>query len=147
MSRKKTIQTAATVADGPEAERGSASLRDDITRLLDTASRASARAVNAVMTAAYWEFGRRIVEFEQGGRARAEYGKGLLRTFAADLTSRYGRGLAVDNLQRFRPNKVLASEYRTALPDEKLIAKELAKTRLLLSERPANRRHKAEAAQ
>ena len=43
--------------------------------LLESARRASARAVNCVMTATYWEIGRRIVELEQGGEDRAEYGK------------------------------------------------------------------------
>jgi len=46
--------------------------------------------------------GRRIVEHEQQGRARAEYGEALLKRLAFDLTSRYGRGFGVDNLQRFR---------------------------------------------
>jgi len=54
------------------------------------------------MTATYWEIGRRIVEHEQGGKARAEYGEALLNRLAADLTARFGRGFGVDNLQRFR---------------------------------------------
>jgi len=49
----------------------------------------------------------------------------------------------LDNL----PNRALAAEYRTALPDEKLIAEELARTRRFLSERSASRNHRAEAAQ
>jgi hypothetical protein len=40
----------------------------DIVALLDAARHAAARSVNALMTASYWEIGRRIVEFEQGGR-------------------------------------------------------------------------------
>ena len=70
--------------------------------LLDEARRTSARAVNAIMTATYWEIGRRIVEYEQQGKARAEYGEALLKRLAADLTPRCGRGFGVDNLQRFR---------------------------------------------
>lgn len=46
--------------------------------LLEAAWRASARAVNALMTATYWEIGRRIVEFEQHGKQRAQYGERLL---------------------------------------------------------------------
>lgn len=46
----------------------------DLSRLLEDAGRVSARAVNSVMTATYWELGRRIVEFEQGGEKRAGYG-------------------------------------------------------------------------
>jgi predicted nuclease of restriction endonuclease-like (RecB) superfamily len=73
-----------------------------IAGLLEEARRTSARAVNALMTATYWEIGRRIVEHEQGGKARAEYGEALLKRLAADLTARFGRGFGVDNLQRFR---------------------------------------------
>ena len=54
------------------------------------------------MTATYWEIGRRIVEFEQGGERRAEYGEGLLERLSSDLTSRFGRGFARPNLIRFR---------------------------------------------
>ncbi len=41
-----------------------------IVALLEEARRAAARSVNALMTASYWEIGRRIVEFEQGGQGR-----------------------------------------------------------------------------
>src|SRR4030095_578094 len=47
------------------------SVHDDIVALLEAARRAAARSVNALMTATYWEIGRRIVEFEQGGKERA----------------------------------------------------------------------------
>ena len=49
-----------------------------ISDLLDQARRMSARTVNRILTATYWEIGRRIVEHEQGGEARAEYGQNLL---------------------------------------------------------------------
>jgi predicted nuclease of restriction endonuclease-like (RecB) superfamily len=70
--------------------------------LIDEARRTSARAVNAIMTGTYWSIGRYIVEFEQGGKSRAEYGEELLKRLAADLKNRCGRGFAVDNLQRMR---------------------------------------------
>lgn len=70
--------------------------------LLEEARRTTARAVNALMTATYWEIGRRVVEYEQGGKARAEYGKSLLETLAADLTARFGRGFSRQNLQQMR---------------------------------------------
>jgi DUF1016 N-terminal domain len=57
--------------------------------LLEQARRNSARSVNALMTPTYWEIGRRIVEQEQRGQKRAQYGKALLRRLAADLTSRF----------------------------------------------------------
>ena len=73
-------------------------LVQDLSGILEAARRSSARAVNAVMTATYWEIGRRIVEFEQGGEERAEYGKELLKRLGRDLSRRFGRGFAQRNL-------------------------------------------------
>jgi len=69
-----------------------------ITTLLETARHATARMVNGILTATYWEVGRRIVEFEQGGKARAGYGEALLKQLAQDLTARCGRGFSKSNL-------------------------------------------------
>ncbi len=60
--------------------------------LLEQARRTTVRAVNSVLTATYWEIGRRIVEFEQGGKETSEYGEKLLERISADLTARHGRG-------------------------------------------------------
>lgn len=60
--------------------------------LLDSARRASARAVNRFMTATYWEIGRRIVEHEQAGQKRAGYGEEVVRKLSDDLSRRFGRG-------------------------------------------------------
>lgn len=54
------------------------------------------------MTASYREIGRRIVEFEQGGKGRAKYGEALIERLAADLTRRFGRGFSADNLELMR---------------------------------------------
>jgi predicted nuclease of restriction endonuclease-like (RecB) superfamily len=70
--------------------------------LLEQARRNSVRSVNALMTATYWEIGRRIVEQEQCGQKRAQYGKALLRRLAADLTSRFGKGFSERNLLAMR---------------------------------------------
>ena len=90
----------------PPAKPASASnyegLVAELSRLLEDARRVSARAVNTVMTATYWEFGRRIVEFEQGGARRAAYGEALLERLAHDLTARFGRGFSLRNLRNFR---------------------------------------------
>lgn len=62
-----------------------------VVQLIDDARRASARTVNVIMTATYWSIGRHIVEFEQAGKTRAEYGAELLKRLATDLSARYGR--------------------------------------------------------
>ena len=59
-------------------------------------------AVNQTMTETYWRIGRYIVEFEQKGMARAEYGKQLLVNLSKDLTIRCGRGFSRSNLTYMR---------------------------------------------
>lgn len=81
--------------------------------LIDEARRASARTVNAIMTATYWSIGRHIVEFELGRKKRAEYGEELLLRMAADLTAQFGRGFSRQNLQQMR-------QFYQAFPPEQI---------------------------
>lgn len=73
-----------------------------ITALLDESRLHAARSVNAILTATYWEIGRRIVEFEQQGELRAGYGEETLRRLSRDLTKRFGRGFGYINLGMMR---------------------------------------------
>lgn len=73
-----------------------------ISDLLEYARRTAVRAVNGILTATYWEVGRRVVEFEQGGQARAAYGTALLKRLAQDLTAGGGRGFSERNLEYMR---------------------------------------------
>lgn len=73
-----------------------------IVELLHDARRAAARNVNALMTASYWEIGRRIVEAEQKGKRRAGYGEQLIERLSQDLTLRFGRGFSARNLEQMR---------------------------------------------
>ncbi|ASC67447.1 hypothetical protein B9P52_25655 [Achromobacter denitrificans] len=81
---------------------GYAGIHGGIVDLLDTARRTAARSINALMTASYWEVGRRIVEAEQQGKRRAGYGEQLIERLASDLTRRFGRGFSRQNLQQMR---------------------------------------------
>ena len=74
----------------------------DVSKIIDAARESAARSVNAAMTAAYWLIGRRIVEFEQSGEERAEYGAALMERLAEDLTRQFGRGFSRQNLQHMR---------------------------------------------
>jgi len=177
------------------------SILGDISNVIDAARKSAARSVNYIMTAAYWLTGRRIVEFEQGGKERADYGEDLVRRLSTDLTAKFGRGFAKSNLYQMRSfylshmgilqtasgiyatalpisgdvrplekfqtvfgissnskknrtlsseialrelancfplswsSYVMASEYRTALPDEKELAAEIERTQALLQDR------------
>jgi predicted nuclease of restriction endonuclease-like (RecB) superfamily len=81
---------------------GYAGIHGGIVELLDAARQAAARSVNALMTASYWEVGRRIVEAEQQGKRRAGYGEQLIERLSADLTVQFGRGFGVNNLENMR---------------------------------------------
>lgn len=54
------------------------------------------------MLETYWQIGQHIVEFEQGGNIRAEYGKALISSLAKDLSLLHGKGFSVSNVKRFR---------------------------------------------
>ena len=86
----------------------------DVSRIIDAARESAARSVNAAMTAAYWLIGRRIVESEQSGEERAEYGAALIERLAEDLTGQFGRGFSIQNIYNMRlfylshpPDKIL----------------------------------------
>jgi hypothetical protein len=78
------------------------SILGDISHVIDAARKSAARSVNCIMTAAYWLIGRRIIEYEQGGKERAQYGEELLARLAIDLAARFGRGFSRRNLQDMR---------------------------------------------
>jgi predicted nuclease of restriction endonuclease-like (RecB) superfamily len=81
---------------------GYVDVRSSIVELLNAARQAAARNVNALMTASYWEIGRRILEAEQKGKRRAEYGAQLIERLSPDLTLQFGRGFSSQNLWQMR---------------------------------------------
>lgn len=77
-------------------------LFEDIRSILLDARGVAYTAANAAMVDAYWRIGRRIVEEEQGGAARAEYGSQLIHHLARALSEEFGGGMSVANLRNFR---------------------------------------------
>lgn len=74
----------------------------DIEALVNTSKNELATSINKVMTVTYWSIGKYIVEFEQDGNAKAEYGKNLLSTISKELTLRLGKGYSRPNLNNMR---------------------------------------------
>jgi len=85
-----------------------------IVGILEEARGHVARTVNSAMVAAYWLIGREIVEEEQKGQKRAEYGRALLVDLSRRLNKRYGDGYSVTTLQNCR-KFYLAYEHRLAI--------------------------------
>ena len=77
-------------------------LIDSITVLWDSAKIKAISAVNTELLEANWQTGKYIVEYEQQGKNRAEYGKQLLVSLAKDLTSKKGKGFSRSNLVYMR---------------------------------------------
>ncbi len=73
-----------------------------IIELLRSARQKVVRNINHTMVITYFEIGRRIVEEEQNGKVRAEYGKSLLKGLSKILTKEFGKGFSVYNLERMR---------------------------------------------
>lgn len=84
-------------ANAPDAD-----LYRGVREVLLAARSTARRAVNDAMVQAYWQIGRLIVEGEQGGEKRAEYGKAVLSDLSRRLTEEFGKGFALANLRNFR---------------------------------------------
>ena len=77
-------------------------LLDALRGLIRDGRHRALRAVDMVQVRTCWEIGQHIVEFEQGGEARAAYGKGLLPALAENLTREFGKGFDASNLRYMR---------------------------------------------
>jgi len=120
-------------------------LVSDISGLLEHARRSAARSVNSILTAIYWEIGRRIVEYEQRGASRAEYGEALMGRLAEDLTARHGRGFSMQGLYKMRGFYLGWRIFPT--PSGKLEARAIFPTASGESEKAKSQTPSAESAQ
>jgi predicted nuclease of restriction endonuclease-like (RecB) superfamily len=98
---KKSSRDIASGKYGPVATKYDGVLAGMI-ELLESARHTASKAVNSVMTATYFEIGRRIVELEQSGNHKADYGEQLMERLAEDLTYRFGRGFGRSNIFQMR---------------------------------------------
>lgn len=86
-----------------------------VAELLQNARQQVLRTVNSTMTYTYFEIGRMIVEEEQNGKDRAEYGKQILKGLSEQLTSEFGKGFSIDILERIRKFYLVYSKSETLL--------------------------------
>jgi predicted GNAT family N-acyltransferase len=91
-----------------------------IAQLLQAAKQNVVRAVNQTMVYTYYEIGRMIVEDEQQGKERAEYGKQILEDLAIRLTHEFGKGFSVVNLRQMRAFYLTYSIQQTTSAELKL---------------------------
>jgi predicted nuclease of restriction endonuclease-like (RecB) superfamily len=77
-------------------------LKEQIKELLSQGRQKAIKSVNTILLHTYWNVGKYIVEYEQQGKQKAEYGKELLTRLAQDLTLEYGKGFSRSNLFQIR---------------------------------------------
>jgi predicted nuclease of restriction endonuclease-like (RecB) superfamily len=107
------------------------SVLSGVVELLDVARRASARVVNTLMTATYWEIGRRIVEHEQAGQKRAGYGEEVVSKFSKDLTHRFGRGFGpaqVAAMRQFHLTFPLPDNFQSLIGKSEILQSVIGKS-------------------
>jgi len=85
----------------------------EIKEILNKARNQVYKKINNIMTTTYFEIGKRIVEQEQKGKTRAEYGKSLLKTLSSELTKEFGKGFSVRNLEQMRKFYLVFQKTKT----------------------------------
>lgn len=93
------------------------SLYNKIASILEESRKFVATTVNTAMVQTYFEIGRLIVEEEQHGNIRAEYGKETLKKLSEKLTANYGKGFSVTNLKQMR-DFYLTYQIRQTVSDQ-----------------------------
>lgn len=89
------------------------SIISDIRDIISAGRDSAYSAASAAMIMTYWNIGKRIVEQEQSGEDRAEYGKRLISALSDELTKEFGKGFSARNLRNFR-------KFYTLFPDDKI---------------------------
>jgi len=74
----------------------------DIKQIVSEAKNQVYSVVNSTMVKAYWLIGKRIVEEEQEGKKRADYGKEIIKTVSSEFSKEFGRGFSITNIKYFR---------------------------------------------
>lgn len=95
------------------------SLKQEIGELLSRGRARVASAVNTILVQTYWHIGRHIVEFEQSGNTKAEYGAELLDRLSKDLTLEFGKGFS-------RSNLVYIRKFYLAFPKSETLSHQLS---------------------
>ena len=92
----------------------------EIKELLYSARNKVYQTINTTMTQTYFQIGKRIVEEEQGGESRAEYGKSLLKLLSVQLCNEFGKGYSEQNLKNMRQFYLIYQKRQTVSSEFKL---------------------------
>lgn len=94
-----------------------------IVDLLQSARKNVVRSINQTMVTTYFEIGRKIVEEEQNGKDRANYGEKVIHELSKVLTTKFGKGFSTTNLKQMRQFYLTYSISQTLSDDFKTLTK------------------------
>ena len=83
---------------------------DAISHIIENARSRVYQTINTAMVEAYWQIGKRIVEEEQEGEKRAQYGRALIKNLSIRLTDEFGKGFSIANLKNIRQFYIVFSD-------------------------------------
>ncbi len=92
----------------------------EIKELLYSAKNRVYQTINTTMTQTYFQIGKRIIEEEQGGETRAEYGSALLKNLSSELIKEFGKGYSEQNLKNMRQFYLIYQKRQTVSSEFKL---------------------------
>jgi predicted nuclease of restriction endonuclease-like (RecB) superfamily len=95
----------------------------EIKKILSSARDKAYYAINSAMVEAYWQIGRRIVEEEQHGKERADYGTYIVKTLSKELTAEFGKGFSERSIWQFR-------QFYQMFPEFEIVRTPLAQSEL-----------------
>ncbi len=87
----------------------------EIKRILENARQKAYNAINSSMVEAYWQVGKRIVEQQQKGEKKAEYGEFLIKQLSKKLTAEFGNGFSERSLRDFRQFYITFPDYDSSI--------------------------------
>jgi len=99
---EKYYSVQALITKDEMSDHSVSSLLNNLRELIISGRQKALRAVDVVQVQTCWELGRHIVEFEQGGAGRAEFGTRLLPRLAKELTAEFGAGFDTTNIRKMR---------------------------------------------
>ncbi len=114
-----------------EIKKVKANFYNKVIELLKQARNSVVRTINKTMVYTYFEIGKIIVEEEQKGKSRAEYGKQILKELSTKLTKEFGKGFSIRNLEQMRKFYLVYGKYTENKIDKKTqtLSAELVKTK------------------
>jgi len=111
MDENDDITVSTNLEKNMKPTKSNTTLSERVITLIEETRRKVAVSANIALVYTYYEIGRMIVEEEQGGKVRAEYGEKLLSELSEKLTDRFGKGWSIENLTRIRKFYLVYGEF------------------------------------